>query len=101
MSDLYIGIYTFLYLCLFALMRWQDRIHRKEIEEIHENYDEKRQKLLDYFAEERRELLDRIMANNITEFKTARNEANVKRSENGNFIKDQMDRAVQKYVDMD
>jgi hypothetical protein len=53
--------------------------YREEITEIHEAY-----------REERKELLDRIMANNITEFKTARQETDVKRSGSGNFLLDRM-----------
>lgn len=66
-----------------------DREHRKTIQKIHEDY-----------KEERTALLDRIMANNITEFKTARQDAQVKRSGSGNFLKDRMQAAVKnQYLD--
>ena len=55
------------------------RDHQDEIFEIHESY-----------KEERKELLDRIMANNIHEFKTARQETEIKRSASGNFLLDRM-----------
>jgi hypothetical protein len=72
------------------LYNLQEKRHKDEIERIHDSY-----------KEERQELLDRIMANNITEYKTARSEANVTRSPNSNFLKDRMTKAAQDYVDFD
>lgn len=66
------------------------QLHKRELTSI-----------IEESREEREKLLDRIMANNITEYKTARNEANVNRSPNSNFLKDQMTKAAQNYVDFD
>jgi competence protein ComGC len=62
---------------------------QKENERIHQSY-----------QEERQELLDRIMSNNIHEFKGATGKASVKRSESGNFLMDRMTASIKKqYLD--
>lgn len=52
--------------------------------------------------EERKELLDRIMSNNIQEFKAVNGNADIKRSENGNYIVDRMQQSIRsKFTDLD
>lgn len=43
---------------------------------------------------ERNSLLDRIMANNIHEFKASQQEQNIKRSESGNYLLDSMKKTL-------
>jgi hypothetical protein len=78
------------YIAIYGLRVWEERKHKQEIERIHESY-----------AEERKELLDRIMANNMQEFKTLTNAAPTKKSETGNFLKDRMTKEIMKQFDME
>jgi hypothetical protein len=51
---------------------------------------------------EREKLLDRIMSNNIHEYKAADGLKDVKRSESGNFLVDRMEKTIKnKYSDLD
>lgn len=76
------------YVLTYVLMSRVEAAHKKEIEQIHLSY-----------KEERAALLDRIMANNITEFKTARQDAQIIRSESGNFLKDRMTAAMKHHIE--
>jgi len=82
--------FFFAFLAMFGLSFWQmleykklERLHRAENNRLHEIY-----------SEERKALLDRIMANNIHEFKAATQAAPVKKSESGNFIVDRMTKSI-------
>jgi len=72
-------------LLIYGISLYENGAHKKEIEHIHESY-----------AEERKELLDRIMANNIHEYQAARGEYTVKKSETGNFLRDRFEKTAQK-----
>lgn len=78
------------WIAIYLLRVWEERKHKQEIERIHESY-----------AEERKELLDRIMANNMAEFKTMTGSIPTKRSETGNFLKDRMTKEIMKQFDME
>ena len=84
MSDGGVILYTATCFLVFILNAMQERRHRKETDRIHESY-----------KAERQELLDRIMANNIHEFKSVNGQP-IKRSETGNFLKDRMTKEVMK-----
>lgn len=73
------------YALSYVLIYLKDKAHRLEIDKIHETY-----------QAERQELLDRIMANNIHEFKSATGALTTKRSETGNFLKDRMTKEIAK-----
>lgn len=77
------------YILTYILFYIQEKSHRKELDRVHESY-----------QEERKELLDRIMANNIHEFKSV-NGSPVKRSETGNYLKDRMVKETMKQFDME
>lgn len=75
----------------YVLIARTEKEHKKEIDRIHESY-----------REEREELLDRIMSNNVHEFKTATQQANIKKSPSGNYLVDQMKQTVaHKYTDIE
>ena len=79
------------WIVVYILFNRLDKQHLKEIERIHLSY-----------KEERQELLDRIMANNIHEYKAHNGNLNVKKSETGNFLVDRMERSVKsRYPDME
>lgn len=90
MHDLMVYITIACCVTFYLIANGMEKKHRKEIERIHESY-----------ASERKELLDRIMANNIQEFKSARAETEIKRSETGNFLKDRMEQQARAYVDLE
>lgn len=69
----------------YLLQCAQDRKNVKEIQRIHDEY-----------RKERQELLDRIMSNNIAEFKSMSGAIPTKKSENGNFLVDRMERSIQR-----
>lgn len=82
--------FFFAFLAMLGLAVWLltehkklERLHRAENDRLHEIY-----------AEERKALLDRIMANNIHEYKAASGLANVKKSESGNFLVDRMAKSI-------
>lgn len=77
----FIGIVLTMYILLYRL----EKGYRKEIQEIREAY-----------YEREKELLDRIMANNIHEFKSLTGQIPTKKSENGNFLVDRMERTIKK-----
>jgi hypothetical protein len=86
MSDWLGYLVVISYMLSYYLIYLKDKVHRQEIEKIHETY-----------QEERQELLDRIMANNIHEFKSVTGSSSIKRSETGNFLKDRMTQEVLKH----
>lgn len=90
MSDWSFLIIILSYTILGFLFTWLERIHKSEIEGLHESY-----------KEERQALLDRIMANNLHEFKSASGQYPAKRSETGNFLKDRMAKEIMKEFDME
>jgi hypothetical protein len=71
------------YVMTYILQAWIEKEHKKEIDRIHESY-----------REEREELLDRIMSNNVHEFKAVTQQADVKRSSSGNYLIDRMKTTV-------
>lgn len=75
----------FVNFAFYYLLLHQGKRHRQHIDKIHED-----------IREERNALLDRIMANNIHEFKGATGQVEVKRSESGNFLVDRMERSIKK-----
>jgi hypothetical protein len=89
MSDWVFIIIVLSYTLLGYFFTWAERLHKQEIERLHESY-----------KEERQELLDRIMANNIHEFKSV-NGSPGKRSETGNYLKDRMATQIMKQFDME
>lgn len=70
--------FAFNVLLVTAIIVLSDR-HKRDIARIHKET-----------AEERQILLDRIMSNNIHEYKGAAGEKPVIRSESGNFYRDKM-----------
>lgn len=88
MNDLAYGLIVLSYVFSMGAFMFQDKLHKKEVNHIHETY-----------AVERQELLDRIMANNITEFKTSRQESDVRRSQTGNYLRDRMEKSALRYID--
>jgi thiosulfate reductase cytochrome b subunit len=88
-NDWFVVLYAVTCVLTYVLHGLQEKRHRKEIDRIHESY-----------KEERQELLDRIMANNIHEFKSV-NGAPTKRSETGNYLKDRMVKETMKQFDME
>jgi hypothetical protein len=66
-----------------GLFIWNHEQHKKEVKEIYQKA-----------HDERKELLDRIMANNIHEYKAASGIAQVKKSESGNFLVDRMTKGI-------
>jgi hypothetical protein len=88
MHDLFlISIPSVIYLAFIFRMHFE---HKREIAVLYKET-----------HEERNALLDRIMANNIHEYKAASGQSNVKRSESGNFLKDRMERSVKQYIEID
>lgn len=83
MDYLFIGFVVVSYFSIFLFDRRKDREHREEIERVHESY-----------KIERQALLDRIMANNIHEFKGATGQLEVKKSSSGNFLVDRMEKTL-------
>jgi uncharacterized hydantoinase/oxoprolinase family protein len=58
--------------------------------------------LYEVHQEEREKLLDRIMANNIQEYKTANGLNDIKRSNSGNYLVDRMEKTIKnKFQDME
>ena len=79
------------YVLTFVLIRRTEQLHRIETDYLHEVY-----------RLEREELLDRIMSNNVHEFKAATHQADVKKSTSGNFLVDRMKHSVAKqYTDIE
>lgn len=72
-------------LIIFGLFLYNDKLHKENLADVHKAY-----------QEERKELLDRIMANNIHEFKAVNGQIPVKKSESGNFLVDRMERSLKK-----
>lgn len=89
-SDWLAAAYTFVLVLGVVVDHLKEKRHRKEIDSIHESY-----------KKEREELLDRIMANNIHEFKGATNKTPIKRSETGNFLKDRMEKTMKDFYEID
>lgn len=84
----------YLLTALIVLIAYCMLLHQRHEKEIHELYEKA--------AEERKELLDRIMANNIHEFKAATQAAQVKKSSSGNFLVDRMEKTLKKqYQDIE
>ena len=86
MSSWFPYFVTLSYGVIYYLFLLTEKRHRREVEGLHEAY-----------KDERQQLLDRIMANNIQEFKTANGLANVKKSESGNFLLDRMNATAKKH----
>lgn len=79
------------YVLTFVLIRKTEIVHKQEIDRIHETY-----------RAEREELLDRIMSNNVHEFKAVTQQTDVKKSSSGNFLVDRMKHTVaNKYTDIE
>lgn len=70
---------------LIAALMMEHRQHKQDMDELNA-----------MFHEEREKLLDRIMANNIHEYKAASGVQNVQRSDTGNFLKDRMTETIRK-----
>lgn len=70
-------------LILFVFIIMMNQKHNDDIREIHKEQ-----------AEERAKLLDRIMSNNIQEYKAATGQKDVKRSKSGNFLVDRMEKTL-------
>lgn len=77
-------------LCVSAIILLYER-QRRQIREIYKD-----------IAEEREELLDRIMANNIHEYKSASGQSPTIRSENNNYLVDRMKKTIKnQFSDLD
>lgn len=76
-------VHTVINLTMLMLFLWSERLHKKEIDEVHRSY-----------KEERAALLDRIMANNIHEYKSLSEKIPAKKSETGNFLVDRMNKTI-------
>lgn len=87
MHDLFlISIPTVIYM---AFMLWMHLENKKELQRVYKEW-----------HEERQSLLDRIMANNIHEYKSVTGSP-VKRSPSGNFLKDRMVETAKLYTDLE
>lgn len=81
----------FINFAFYYLLLHQGKRHRQNVDKIHED-----------FRDERRELLDRIMANNIHEFKSMTGQVEVKKSQSGNFLVDRMEKSIRnQYQDIE
>lgn len=79
--------FAFNILLVTAIIVLSDK-HKRDIEKVYQETHEERQKLL-----------DRIMANNIQEYKAANGQLEVKRSATGNYLADRMLRKSSRFDD--
>lgn len=96
MSDWTVIFVACSYIILYFLREWEEKKHRAEIMRMNDVCREEINEVLESARAEREELLDRIMANNIQEFKSASGQIPVKRSESGNYLVDRMQATLQK-----
>jgi uncharacterized protein YqgQ len=59
----------------------------------------RQEEILELQTEERKELLDRFMARNLSEYKSMTGELQVNRSKNGNTLRDQIERAYKPHIE--
>lgn len=81
--------FAFNILLVAAIIVLADR-HKRDTAKIHKEA-----------SEERQALLDRIMSNNIHEFKAASGQTFTKRSESGNFLIDRMTAKPTHFTDLE
>lgn len=84
------------YIVIYFMMQHEERKHRQELLRMNDACNEEIKLVREEARIEREELLDRIMSNNIQEYKVMTQQKENKRSESGNFLVDRMSASLRK-----